>query len=262
MVARAKRIFVFIFWAVVSAAAVLGVIAGEGDERLFAIAFALFVLVGVPAAWAMRTLNSPRGGAIRQEVIRFHGTRREALVCHYSKRKQWAAFLGACAFAAGGALMFTVADTGADNSFDRWALRVCGLVLAVLFGGRAAIDVYRRWGSGRYVALLPEGILHLAIRPIFVPWAAVETAGIFEWQRMKGTGLLLRRPKDVQAPWWVRRNMRFNRRFYGFDLVLLEFEASPEDLAEAIQRELLRSGESERRSEPPFPAAESSSLPA
>jgi hypothetical protein len=259
VLAHAKRFFILIGWAGFSASAVVAAVVGEGDDRIFGIAFALFVVVGVPAVWAMQTLNRPRQQAIRREVILFQGTHREAIVCHYSRRKQWAAFVGSCAVAIGGVLIAMIADTVAHDTVSQWMLRVCGIGLAFLFAGRAAIDVYRRWGSGHYVALLPEGLLHQAIRPIFVPWTAVETAGVFEWQRMKGAGVLLRKPDEIQAPWWVRRNMRSNRRYYGFDLVLLEFEASPEDLAEAIQRQLLISVGPEKRSEPPFLAAESSS---
>jgi hypothetical protein len=120
-------------------------------------------------------------------------------------------------------------------------LRGASLVLALLFAVRATVDVYRRWGSGHYVALLPEGMLHQAIRPIFVPWSAVDTAGVFEWQRSKGTGVRLRQSGEVQAPWWVRRNMPSNRRLYGFELILVEFEAAREELAEAIQNQFLAS---------------------
>jgi hypothetical protein len=55
----------------------------------------------------------------------------------------------------------------------------------------------------------------------------------------EGTGVRLRQSSEVQAPWWVRRNMSPNRRLFGFDLILVEFEAAPEELAEAIQGQFL-----------------------
>jgi hypothetical protein len=248
VVASGKSILLVLALAALGTGGLIVAVVQEGDERLGGIALALVFGAAIAALGAQR-LSRPATEAMRAEAIHFRGASREALVCHYSKRKHWIAFVASSAIAAGGVLMWISRDAVADDRLTRWLFGVCGLAIAAMFSGRALYDLYIRWGAGRYVALLPEGILHKALRPIFVPWEAVEAAGVFEWERARGAGVRLRAPDSIEAPWWVRRAMRLNRATYGFDLTFAELEASADDVAEAIQRQLLTAREA--RSDPP-----------